>query len=110
MLWKIGTGKDYIPDISVYPKMKPNRLNDKNRMSEMPLAAIEILSPTQGSQEVIEKFKVYFEAGVKSCWLVDPVMQGVIVCSDYDKLSTFYEKDVVDNELDLRVPVNAIFE
>ncbi|MCP4350944.1 MAG: Uma2 family endonuclease [Desulfobacterales bacterium] len=43
--------KDYIPDICLYPKRKINyAAGDIIKMTEMPLMAAEILSPSQGSQ------------------------------------------------------------
>ncbi len=106
----LDIGKDYIPDISLYPKRKIDWLNDEVKVSEMPLLAIEILSPTQGSKELIDKFKVYFEAGIKSCWLVIPVARSIIVCTAPDRSTTFSDRDVVDKTLGLNLPIKAIFD
>ena len=79
--------KEIKPDICVYPKRKLNPGRDILRMSEMPLLAIEILSPRQGLYEIMEKFKVYFELGIKTCWLVIPSTETVTV---YTTLDTFH--------------------
>ena len=48
-------GKDYIPDVCLYLKKPMNFAgSDILRMTELPLLAIEVLSPTQGTQEIIE--------------------------------------------------------
>jgi Uma2 family endonuclease len=61
-------GKDYIPNVGLYLKKQMIFAGgDILRMTELPLLAIEVLSPTQGTQEIIDKFKVYFAAGSKSC-------------------------------------------
>ena len=71
--------KDYISDICLYPKRKISYIaGDIIRMTEMPLLAVEILSPSQGTQEIIDKFGVYFGADIKSCWLVVPILRSVI--------------------------------
>lgn len=75
-------GKDYIPDVSVYPKRKIEwRKRDIIRMTEMPLTAIEIVSPSQALDEALSKFEVYFHA-----------------------------RDVIDPVLNIRIPITAIFE
>ena len=55
----------------IYLKRQRNLQNDILRMSEMPLLAIEVLSPKQGIYDILEKFKLYFSLGVQSCWLGD---------------------------------------
>ena len=38
---------------------------------------VEIFSPQQPTQEVMDKIDTYFAFGVKSCWLVSPTMHSV---------------------------------
>ena len=101
--------KDYIPDVVLYPKRPIDWLNDTIKMTEMPLLAIEILSPTQSTQEVIDKFKIYFQSGVKSCWLVQPIANIVMVFSGPDQAKTFAQNKVVDEVLNLTLAINDIF-
>jgi Uma2 family endonuclease len=104
-------GKDFIPDICLYPKRKIRYgSGDIIRMTEMPLLAAEILSPTQGSQEILDKFEIYFGAGIKSCWLVIPISHCVIVYSEMEKYQTFYTGDVTDSVSDICIPIDEIFE
>lgn len=50
----ISTKEEVKPDVCIYPKRKMNLLDDILRMSEMPLLAIEVLSPKQGVYEIFE--------------------------------------------------------
>ncbi|MEZ4866290.1 MAG: Uma2 family endonuclease [Caldilineaceae bacterium] len=97
------------PDIALYPKRGLSRPLDILRMAEMPLLAVEILSPRQGSYDILEKFRVYFAAGIKSCWLVDPAVQSISVYSAMNSWKTFGEGAVVDEALNLRLDLAPIF-
>jgi len=102
--------RDYVPDISLYKKRKINfKSGDIIKMTEIPLLVIEILSPSQGVQEILDKFKIYFEAGVKSCWLVIPVTESVTVYSSTDNAETFYKDNIIDTILNIQISVNEIF-
>ena len=102
--------KDYVPDVSVYPKRSINFLGeDTVRMTEMPITAIEILSPSQTLQDALDKFKIYFKAGIKSCWLVVPATQTVTVYSEPNEGRVFHSGELVDPALNIRIPVEAIF-
>jgi len=103
--------KDFIPDICLYSKRKISYgAGDIIRMTEMPLLAAEILSPTQGFQEILDKFGIYFGAGIKSCWFVIPISHSVIVYSGTEKYQTFYTGDITDSVLDICMPTDMIFE
>ena len=47
--------KNYVPDICIYPKQTYDGRNDEIRVTAPPLTAIEILSPKQGSEEIMKK-------------------------------------------------------
>ncbi|WP_461134514.1 Uma2 family endonuclease [Spirosoma lituiforme] len=57
---------------------------DEIRMTVPPLCAIEIISPMQSLQELVDKAKAYFEHGVQSCWLVFPGLRSIYVFSSFD--------------------------
>ncbi|RWX51388.1 putative restriction endonuclease [Candidatus Electrothrix marina] len=102
--------KDYVADVCIYPKRKIQfSAGDVIKMTEAPLMVVEILSPTQGTQEILEKFVGYFQAGIRSCWLVIPVAQSVTVYSSMEQARTFTQGEVVDTVLDIRIPVEEIF-
>ncbi len=86
---------DTVPDIAVYPKLQIDFLNDVTSMTEMPLTVVEIVSPSQSDTEILLKFKRYFDAGIKSCWLVMPAFQAISVYSAYGKYRFFSENDTL---------------
>lgn len=104
------------PDICLYPATHRglSRPNDILRMSEMPLLAIEILSPKQGMYDLKEKFKAYFALGIKSCWLVLPEIENITVYSSLNQGKAFSKLhgdcEVVDEVLELRLPLDKVFE
>ena len=104
-------GKDYIPDVCLYLKKPMNFASgDILRMTEMPLLAIEVLSPTQGTQEIIDKFKIYFAAGIKSCWLIIPPAQTVVVYTSSEQARTFSSGELIDDVMSIRLSLKEIFE
>lgn len=102
--------KEYVADICLYPKRSINFASgDVIKVTDIPLLIVEILSPTQGTQEVLDKFVQYFQAGVQSCWLVIPVTQTVTVYSSMDQAKTFTDGDIVDASLDITLSIHAFF-
>lgn len=102
-------GTDYKPDICLYPYKKIDWEIDAIRVEELPLLAVEIISPTQGTLELVEKTKIFLESGIKSCWLVTIHPQSVSVYSAIDSKKVFYEGDVIDDVLGIQVPIKDIF-
>ena len=103
--------KEFVPDIALYSKRKMKRSEDIIRMTEMPLLAVEILSPKQSSQDVLEKIKVYFENNIKSCWFVVPATRTITVYKSFEDFVTYTETmQFTDENLGLHVNVAEIFE
>jgi len=106
-------GTEYEPDICLYSEEYNLKTEDFQedilRMIEMPLCAIEILSPRQFMESLTEKFKIYFNAGVQSCWLVIPNLRLVSVHRDFKTYQMFYEGDIIDEKLDIQLPLNKVF-
>src|SRR5437867_10526779 len=48
-------GKSFTPDLSIYPRAPLNLRRDVPRATEPPLLVVEILSPQQGAQVVMDK-------------------------------------------------------
>ena len=107
--FSIDNKKEIKPDVCIYPKRGLSRPDDILKMVEMPLLAIEILSPKQGTYDILQKFKVYFALGVKSCWLVEPAIEVVTVYATIDKRKNFIADKVFDEVLDINLPVVDIF-
>ncbi len=97
------------PDIALYPKRGLSRPTDILRMAEMPLLAVEILSPKQGTYDILEKFKVYFALGIQACWLVEPALNTVTVYASLTQWKTFSSGEVIDEIVGIRCLIDEIF-
>ncbi|RKZ92886.1 MAG: hypothetical protein DRR19_02940 [Candidatus Parabeggiatoa sp. nov. 1] len=104
--------KELIPDLCVYPNTVKRKRRDIIKMVEMPLLAIEVISPHQGIEEILAKFDAYFALGVKSCWLVEPSVDVLHVYSQPDQHKTFDmgDNEVINELMDIRLPLSQIFE
>ena len=107
--YEVRSKEEIKPDLSIYPKRGLSRPQDILRMREMPLLAIEIVSPKQGVYDLIEKFKVYFDLGVQSCWLVEPAINAITVYSSIYDWETYTRGDVIDQKLGIQLPIHDIF-
>jgi len=105
-----NNSKEIRPDLALFPKQSINFLQDEIRMQTMPLLAIEILSPRQSIDEILEKFSTYFELGVKSCWLVLLPLQSVSVFSTANQEQTFSQDELVDSVLNIHLTIKSIFQ
>ncbi|SFE93914.1 Uma2 family endonuclease [Thermoflexibacter ruber] len=99
------------PDLAIFPKRPLNWVLDEIRITEIPLCIIEIISPRQGTQEIKEKFVKYFEAGVPSCWLINPLMETVqIYSSDWQHKSFSKEHTYIqDSSINVSIEFAKIF-
>jgi len=101
--------KEMRPDLALYPKQTIDFLQDEIRMQTMPLLIIEILSPRQSIDEILEKFRAYFKLGVQSCWLVLPPLQSISIFSSANKEKTFSQGELIDDVLDIRLMLEKVF-
>ena len=99
-----------VPDLSIYPKMTVDVRYDEVRMTTPPLCAIDIISPMQSLQELVDKAKAYFEHGVQSVWLVLPGLRSIYVFSSFDDFKTFTHTDtLLDETLKISIPLAEVF-
>ena len=77
----LDIGKGVTPDISIFSRnqIKPNFMRDVIKFQEPPRLAIEILSPTQTIQELLEKASSLVNGGVKAVWTVEPYGRTVFI-------------------------------
>ena len=97
------------PDLCVYPKMSMNFQEDVVRMTEPPLIAVEILSPTQSQQDVMDRINGMLDAGVESCWLVQPVTETITIFTGNEKPTTVSTGTLHDPATDIEVNLADIF-
>ncbi len=110
--YEIKAKDEVKPDVCLYPNTIDFQDLDIVKMTDVPLLAIEILSPNQGTKELKEKIYAYFEIGVKSCWLVVPDAKLISV---YAKTGDFInfdlrDEEVIDEVLDIRLPIQKVFK
>jgi len=105
--------KDEIkPDVCVYSNEIGYQESDIVKMTDMPLLAIEILSPSQGTKELKDKIHAYFYLGVRSCWLVIPDAQLISVYAKQGGFKNFDMRDaeVIDEVIDIHLPIQKVFK
>ncbi|OIN57729.1 Uma2 family endonuclease [Arsenicibacter rosenii] len=98
-----------VPDIALFAVKESDWLEDEIKVKEPPLGIAEILSPTQGNQELVDKMETYFSFGIKSCWIVIPTFQMIHVFSDKHTYKTYMQNELYDEILDIRLDLKRIF-
>jgi len=98
------------PDLCVYPKLDIDYQRDVIRMTEPPLVAVEILSPTQSQQEVVDRIHDMLGAGVESCWLVQPATESITIFAGDEKPTTVSTGTLHDPATDIEVDLTDIFD
>lgn len=100
-----------VPDICIYPKMALDLRHDVTTMTEPPLCAIEIISPTQSLNELVDKAGRYFQHGVRSCWIVLLPLGNIYVFTSPDDYEIYRAADTLqDPALDISLPLSEVFE
>jgi Uma2 family endonuclease len=110
----LGETRELKPDLVLYRAtdlgfIKASKGADKVRVMAPPLLCVEIISPSQGAQEIINKFKVYFDIGVKSCWYIDPTLEIALVYKESLESEAFHNTDLNDSTLGINIPLNKVF-
>lgn len=59
-------------------------VNAKDKYTGIPSLVVEILSPTNRSNDRVRKLGLYMESGMQECWHVDPKNHTIIVFSFLD--------------------------
>jgi Uma2 family endonuclease len=98
-----------VPDLAIFEKMEIDFIHDEIKMTNIPLAIIEILPPTQGIQELNDKAERYFFYGVKSAWLVIPSTRTIAIYHSPYEFQLFTQGIARDNVLDLEVDLKEVF-
>lgn len=97
------------PDLAIYPKRPVDWRFDEIKLKDVPLTVIEIISPRQGTQEIKEKIQKYFDAGVNSCWLINPLIEIVQVYTPDWKKAVFSDSKIQDKTLDVEFDFKTVF-
>lgn len=103
-------GEKTVTDIAICEIEPIDFSQDEIKRKEPPLATIEILSPTQVLQTLLDKTNDYFSFGVKSCWVVLPTLKSIYVFSAPGQFEVYSHGDELhDPNLDVSVPIDTIF-
>ncbi len=98
------------PDILIFNKRKIDWQHDEKRVAELPLTVIEILSGTQGLENFDEKLTRYFNAGIKSVWLVQPFIETIAIFLPNQKPKVFSSGELYDEVTRIRLSMSEIFQ
>ena len=101
---------DYTPNISVYKRQKLSyhANEDVLKVEEMPLIAIEVLSPSRNMNALMAEAKFYLRAGIQSVWIAQPFAHTISVFTkDGVKL---YHDGFIDDLSGVKIKMSAIFE
>ena len=99
-----------VPDIAVYPWFEIDLLQDVIKRQDPPLTTIEILSPTQALDTLVEKTQLYFSMGVQSCWIVLPSLKAIALYDQPRRYTFFSEKDTLQDPVtSLALPMSDVF-
>lgn len=100
-----------VPDLSLYAYKPLDTRNDTIKVTEPPVCAIEILSPTQSLGDLLAKANQYFQHGVQSCWIVLPGLDNIYVFSSPDTYEIFRVHETLkDEKTGISFPVKPVFE
>jgi len=102
-------GQTYTPDLSIYPRQQLNLRRDEIHRTDPPLLVVEILSPTQGYQSVMDKVDAYFRNGVKSCWIVSPPFRTITILKPDGTEEVVHSGVATDPATGLTADVAAVF-
>ena len=100
------------PDVVVYPYFKADSTKEyPARRTDAPLITVEIQSPSQSLDEMLDKADVYFAFGVKSCWIVQPRIEGIFVYGEPNRYQFFHHDDVLrDPNFDIEISLSEVFK
>lgn len=103
-------GQKSTPDIAIGEYGPIDFSQDEIKRKEPPIATIEILSPTQVLQTLLDKTNEYFSFGVKSCWVAIPPLKSIYVFKAPNDYQVFSHEDILrDPNLNIEVPLGVIF-
>lgn len=99
------------PDVVIYPAFALDYEHRTAKRSDAPLICIEIQSPSQSIEEMIDKTQTYFDFGVQSCWIIVPAVKGIFVYESPGKYEFYHGDDsLADPNVDIRLSLPSLFE
>lgn len=104
--------QDFVPDLCLYAVgALPNIGEDDVQVTVPPLCAIEIISPTQSLNELIQKVNAYFAYQVQTVWLVLPEMQNISVYTAPNEYEIYkINQTLQDHKLGITLDLQQVFK
>jgi prevent-host-death family protein len=102
------------PDIIVI--CDTENINEKGRYAGIPALVVEVISESTQKKDMLMKLNLYFHAGIKEYWIVDPIRSQVYFYlfaeSDIQEYRVFYHKETIKSLAfpGLAIPLEEIFE
>lgn len=111
------SGRNRKPDVAFvssqrWPPDRPQPIGD-NAWDVVPDLAVEVISPTDPFEDVMDKVIEYFQAGVRLVWVVLPKHRRVLVYDAADRLRQLTISDALDGGDVLpgfRLPLDRLFD
>ena len=98
------------PDLAIYPLFALDYEHRTAKRTDAPLVCIEIQSPSQSLEQMVDKTLIYFDFGVKSCWVVLPSIQAIMVYDRPGHYQFFHHEDtLVDSPMNIELPLASVF-
>lgn len=97
------------PDLALYWYAAMDWLHDEVRVTEPPLLAIEIVSPSQTLANLVEKAQQYLAHGVQSAWIVQPQLCLITVMTAGNKPTTYTHGTFTDPATGIIISLDDIF-
>src|SRR5437899_10758967 len=104
-------GWQTIPDLSLYRRgeLPSDWLTDDDEVIQPPELVIEILSPKQNLQPLVDKIREYGRHGVKSCWLIEPATRVISVFLASCGSRAFAEGMLLVESVEIEIPIADVF-
>jgi Uma2 family endonuclease len=104
-------GWQTIPDLCLFRRgeLSSDWLTDEDEVTQTPELVIEILSPKQNMQPLVDKIREYGRHGVKSCWLVEPATRVISVFPASGGSRAFTEGMLRDDITGVEIPIADVF-
>ncbi|MFW6237977.1 MAG: Uma2 family endonuclease [Halanaerobiales bacterium] len=103
------------PDL-LYIQGEDQNLIKEKRIDGPPLLVVEIISPSSGGRDRVQKMNIYKKAGVKHYWIVDPEKKTcecfTLKNDEYTLTLSGMEDDVIEHPEfpDLKIPLKTLWQ
>jgi Uma2 family endonuclease len=98
------------PDVCVYQHKAIDYEQDETRVTEPPLIAIEIVSPSQALNELVSKGRRLIRAGTRSAWIVQPSVRTVTVLTGERDVKTYERGETLhDPSTGIEIDLDRVF-